>query len=96
MADSTNLSLLSGTKGTDEAMAAGCLARIQIPDVLGIPTPWRLEGMEMKVILRGYGVGMNRQQRFAARGQAADTVRTRGTGKRPSSPRESFCNPRPA
>ena len=49
----------------------------------------------MKVILRGYGVGMNLQQRFAARGQAADTVRTRGTGKKPGSPRDVFVQSGP-
>lgn len=49
----------------------------------------------MKVILRGYGVNMTQQQRFAARSQAADMTRTRSTAQIPSPPRALVAVPAP-
>lgn len=42
----------------------------------------------MKMILRGYGVGMTRQQRYAARAQARDMTIARGTSKPPQPPHD--------
>lgn len=49
----------------------------------------------MKVILRGYGIRQNTAERQASRAQAADMVRTRGTGKVPGMPRDVFLQPGP-
>ena len=49
----------------------------------------------MKVILRNYGVRQTTSERQASRAQAADAVRTRGTGKVPGMPRDVFMQPGP-
>jgi hypothetical protein len=49
----------------------------------------------VKVILRGYGIGMTTVQRQAARAQASDMVRTRGTGQKPSPPQDVFLSSGP-
>ena len=49
----------------------------------------------MKLIMRGYGVGMTLDQRQSARTQAADMVRTRGTGRSPGAPRDVFTQSGP-
>lgn len=45
----------------------------------------------MKVISRGYGVGMSTQERQNARAHAADVTRTRGTAQVPQPPRDIIC-----
>lgn len=42
----------------------------------------------MKVILRGYGIRMNSEQRQIAKAQARDSILTRGTDKTPQPPRD--------
>lgn len=49
----------------------------------------------MKVILRGYGIRMTTEQRQAARAQASDMVRTRGTGQKPKPPQDVFVSSGP-
>jgi hypothetical protein len=49
----------------------------------------------VKVILRGYGIRQDTATRQAARAQAADMVRTRGTGRVPGLPRDVFLQPGP-
>jgi hypothetical protein len=49
----------------------------------------------MKVILRGYGIRMNTEQRQQARSQASDMVRTRGTARTPNAPRDVFLQSGP-
>lgn len=49
----------------------------------------------MKVILRNYGIRMNSEERQTARMQAADMIRTRGTGRRPLPPRDLFLQSGP-
>lgn len=49
----------------------------------------------MKVILRGYGIRMTTEQRQVARAQAADMVRTRGTGRKPLPPQDVFLQSGP-
>lgn len=45
--------------------------------------------------MRNYGVGMTPTQRQAARSQAADMVRARGTGQKPQPPRDLFAQSGP-
>jgi hypothetical protein len=49
----------------------------------------------MKVILRDYGVRQSTEERQAARAQAANMVRTRGTGRVPGMPRDVFLQSGP-
>lgn len=49
----------------------------------------------MKVILRNYGIRMSSEQRQVAKAQAADMVRSRGTGQKPSPPRDVFLQSGP-
>lgn len=49
----------------------------------------------MKVILRGYGVGMSAGERQNARTRAADLTRTRGTTLVPQPPRDIICQSAP-
>lgn len=49
----------------------------------------------MKLISRGYGIGMSTQERQNARAQAADVTRTRGTAQVPQPPRDIICQPGP-
>ncbi len=42
----------------------------------------------MKIILRSYGIGMNQQQRYAARLQARDMTIARGTSRPPLPPQD--------
>jgi hypothetical protein len=49
----------------------------------------------MKVIVRGYGVGMTPQERAVARSNAADAVRNRGTAKKPLPPRDLLAQSGP-
>lgn len=49
----------------------------------------------MRVVLRGYGVGMSPGQKFNARVQAADLTRTRGTKTLPQPPRDIIAQSAP-
>ena len=49
----------------------------------------------MKVILRGYGVGMTTQQKQNARAQADDITKVRGTARKPGVPRDIFAQSGP-
>lgn len=49
----------------------------------------------MKVILRNYGINMNPMEKQIAKAQAADMVRSRGTGKVPKPPRDLFVQSAP-
>ena len=49
----------------------------------------------MKVVNRGYGIGMTSNEKFNARIQLASVVSTRGTTKVPKPPRDLFTQPGP-
>jgi hypothetical protein len=49
----------------------------------------------VRVIHRGYGIGMSTVERQNDRAKAADITRTRGTSLRPQAPRDVFCQAGP-
>jgi hypothetical protein len=49
----------------------------------------------MRIVTRGYGVGMSPNQKFNARVLAATVTRTQGTASLPQPPRDIICQPAP-
>ena len=51
--------------------------------------------IKLKTIIRGYGIRMTTEEKQTTKAQAADLVRTRGTSRVPSMPRDLFAQAGP-